>query len=128
MKSFKFALVLLILLISIPVVAQRYSFNAYYFVAAIGDEIIDKDEVDIDMTLNFDTQRLMIYSKETQIIDFEALRTYEDEDGYQVLEATATDTNWKNIMLKILVSSEKKSIIIVIAYPDYAYSYICRII
>lgn len=124
----KHLITLLLLCLSIPIIAQEYDLNANYIIVSDNNgTIIDKDEVDIDMTLNLDEDRLVIYSKRTQIIDYEVLREYIDEDGYATLECTATDSDWKNIMLEILVSSEKKSILVMIFYKDYSYCYICTI-
>ena len=122
----KHLITLLLLCLSIPIIAQEYNLNANYIIVTDNEgSIIDKDEVDIDMTLNLDKNRLIIYSKKIQIIDYEVLREYVDEDGYATLECTATDTNWKNIMLQILVNSERKSILVMIFYNDYSYCYVC---
>lgn len=60
----KHLITLLLLCLSIPIIAQEYDLNANYIIVSDNNgTIIDKDEVDIDMTLNLDEDRLVIYSK-----------------------------------------------------------------
>jgi len=124
----KHLLILLFIALSFNTMAQKYSLNATYFVYSVNGETVDEDNVDIDMTLNTDIDRLTIYSRETQVIDFDVLRTYTDSDGYFVIESSATDTDWKNIKLKILMHNERGSVIIAITYPSYSYAYVCEFI
>ena len=122
----KHLLIALLLMLSFSTMAQKYSLNASYFVAAKDGRIVDEDKVDIDMTFDLDRDMLIIYSNETQVIDFELLRTYTDSDGYFVIEASATDTNWKSIHLRMLMHDKKDSVLIYITYPSFSYAYVCK--
>ena len=83
-------------------------------------------DTNLYITLNTSTQRCVIYSQETQIIDYEQIRTYVDKDGYRVMEAVATDTKYKRIHFSILVSTRTAHVIINISYSDYHYTYSCE--
>ena len=124
----KHLLILLFITLSFNTMAQKYALNAEHFLMADETGIIANDASDIDMVLEADKNRLVIYSKETQVIDWEPIRTYVDEDNYSVIETTATDTNWKDILLTFYVNTENGIVIVRIIYPSYAYSYICRIL
>ena len=121
-------MILLFITLSFNTMAQKYALNAHHFVMADETGVIANDEVNIDMVLDTDNSRLVIYSKETQVIDYEVIRNYVDEDNYSVTETTATDTKWKDIRLDFLISSELGSILVQITYPSYSYVYICRIL
>ena len=121
-------MILLFITLSFNTMAQKYALNAEHFLMADETGIIANDASDIDMVLEADKNRLVIYSKETQVIDWEPIRTYVDEDNYSVIETTATDTNWKDILLTFYVNTENGIVIVRIIYPSYAYSYICRIL
>ena len=123
----KHLLILLFITLSFNTMAQKYALNAHHFVMADETGIIDNDEVDVDMVLDTANSRLVIYSKETQIIDYEFIRSHVDEDDYTVLETAATDTRWKNIRLTFYVNSELGSILVEITYPSYIYIYVCEI-
>ena len=124
----KHLLILLFITLSFNTMAQKYALNSHRFVMIDETGIIANDASDIDMVLDLDKSRLVIYSKEIQVIDYEPIRNYVDEDNYSVTEYIATDSNWKDIRLDILVNSETGSVIVRIIYPSYAYSYICKII
>ena len=126
MTSKKILLFLILLICTVSASAQVYKLNASYFVAAKDGRIDDEDKVDIDVTFDLDRDMLIIYSNETQVIDFELLRTYTDSDGYFVIEASATDTKWKPIHLRMLMRDKKDSVLIYITYPSFSYAYVCK--
>ena len=61
---------------------------------------INTERVDIDAVINFDEARCVIYSKETQIIDFEIIRTYTDEDNIQLWNVMQQTLNIKTLDLQ----------------------------
>ena len=123
----RLGILLIVALLCVPLMSQQvYKMKAYNIAIAYANGEIETDKVDIPVVLYMDDNRLEIFSEKTQIIDYEILRTYVDEDGYTVMETTATDSNWKDIKLDLLVSSEDGQVIITIAYKTFAYSYNCR--
>ena len=83
--------------------------------------------VDISIILNTDNRRIIIYSNETQIIDY-VVNTMYEKDNYITFEASATDTKYKKINIIISISNNNNSVIITIGYPNFAYAYICKVI
>jgi len=124
----KHLLILLFITLSFNTMAQKYALNANHLVIADETGIIDSDEVDVNMVLDTDKSRLVIYSKKTQIIDYEFIRSYVDEDDYTVLETTATDTKWKKIRLDFYLDYEDDTILVQITYPSFTYVYVCDIL
>jgi len=125
----RLGLLLIAALLCVPVMSQNvYKMKAYHIAIAYPDGEIETDKVDIPVVLYLEDNRLEIYSEKDQIIDYEILRTYVDEDGYTVMETIATDTNWKDIKMDLLVSGEDNQVIITIAYKNFAYSYNCRLL
>ena len=121
-------MILLFITLSFNTMAQKYALNAQHYIMADETGVIANKAVDINMVVDLDKSRLVIYSKEIQVIDYEPIRNYVDEDNYSVIETTATDTNWKDILLTFYVNTENGIVIVRIIYPSYAYSYICRIL
>lgn len=126
MKKLLFLLIL-ILGISINTQAQNLHLKAERIVVSDGTSIVD-EEVNINIILNLDEERCVIYSKTTQIIDFSPFRVYKDEDNYTVLECDATDTNYKNITFTILKHPTSSFTIIQVIYSDIAYAYSCYVL
>ena len=124
----KHLLILLFITLSFNTMAQKYALNSHRFVMIDETGIIANDASDIDMVLDLDKSRLVIYSKETQVIDYEPIRRYVDEDNYAVTESIATDTNWKDIRLNFLINTKNGNFIVRIVYPSYEYAYICKIL
>lgn len=126
MKKLLFLLIL-ILGISINTQAQELNLKAKRIVVSDGTSTVD-EEVDIDIVLNLDKERCVIYSKKTQIIDFSPSRVYKDEDNYTVIECSATDTNYKNISFTILKHPTSSFTILQVVYSDIAYAYSCYVL
>jgi len=120
-------LILLFVTLSFNTMAQKYALNAHHFVMADETGVIDEDAVDVDMVLDTDQSRLVIYSRETQVIDYKFIRNYVDEDNDYVIETTATDTKWKDILLTFYINSEEKTILVHIMYPSFMYIYVCKV-
>ena len=123
----KHLLILLFIILSFNTMAQKYALNAQHFIMADETGVIDNDAVDVDMVLDTDQNRLVIYSRETQVIDYNIIRNYVDKDNYSVTETTATDTKWKNILLTFYINSELKTILVEIKYPSFMYMYVCKV-
>ena len=126
MKKLLFLLIL-VLGISINTQAQELNLKAKRIVVSDGTSTVD-EEVDIKVVLNLDKERCVIYSKTTQIIDFEPFRVYKDEDNYTVIECNATDTNYKNITFTILKHPTSSFTIIQVIYSDIVYAYSCYVL
>lgn len=123
----KHLLILLFITLSFNTIAQKYALNAQHFIMADETGVIDNDAVDVDMVLDTDQNRLVIYSRETQVIDYNIIRNYVDKDNYSVTETTATDTKWKDILLTFYVNSELETILVEIKYPSFKYIYVCKV-
>ena len=123
MKKLLFLLIL-VLGISINIQAQNHHLKAKMITVSDGVKT-SSEEVDIDVILNLDEERCVIYSKKTQIIDFSPFRVYKDEDNYTVIECEATDTNYKNITFIILNHPTDNFTILQIVYNDINYAYSC---
>ena len=123
----KHLLILLFITLSFNTMAQKYALNAHNFVMADETGVIDEDVVDVDMALDTNQSRLVIYSKEIQIIDYNIIRDYVDKDNYTVIETTATDTKWKDILLTFYMNSKLKTILVEITYPSFKYIYVCKV-
>lgn len=126
MKKLLFLLIL-ILGISINSQAQELYLKAKKIVVSDGTSTF-YEEVDINVTLNLNEERCVIYSKKTQIIDFSPIRVYKDEDNYTVIECNATDTDYKNITFTIFKHPTSSFTILQIVYSDVAYAYSCYVL
>lgn len=123
MKKLLFLLIL-VLGISINIQSQNHHLKAKMI--AISDGVkTSSEEVNIDVILNLDEERCVIYSKKTQIIDFSPFRVYKDEDNYTVVECDATDTDYKNIKFIILKHPTSNFTILQVVYSDINYAYSC---
>lgn len=121
------SLLILILGISINSQAQELYLKAKKIVVSDGTSTF-YEEVDINVTLNLNEERCVIYSKKTQIIDFSPIRAYKDEDNYTVIECNATDTDYKNITFTIFKHPTSSFTILQIVYSDIAYAYSCYVL
>lgn len=125
MKKLKMFLTIMVLVISSTVMSQTYHMKASHLVISDGVNTESYD-TSVDLKLDVTTSRLTIYSKEIQVIDYEELRDYVDEDNYAVIECTATDTNYKRMGLEILLSLDINKILVVLEYRDFSYVYVCK--
>lgn len=130
MKKLKIVLVsLLLLVLTMPTMAQKYVFNAYHFLASTGTTVLKDAPINnIPVTIDFNINRAVIYSERIQVIDFELLRTHVDEYGHNTIECTATDSDYKVIRFDIEVREDKNLTILYLYYTDFAYAYFCRLL
>lgn len=78
----------------------------------------------LKITLNFREERCVIYSKETQIIDFTYLRSY-TENGFKISECYATDTNYKEIIFTICMHELNNQVVLMVSYNNMTFIYDC---
>lgn len=126
MKKLLFLLIL-VLGISINTQAQNFYLKAEMITIYDGTTI-SSEEVNINIILNLDEERCVVYSEKTQIIDFSPFRVYKDEDNYTVLECDATDSNYKNITFIILKHPTSNFIVLQVVYNDVSYAYSCYVL
>lgn len=107
--------------------AQEYYLQATNIVITTGEET-ESFSSDVKMILDLQVKRCIIYSSKTQIIDYVVDRAFTDEDGYSVLECSATDTDYKDILFAILVHPTKNIILIRVLYSDLGYIYRCHVV
>lgn len=123
----KHLIIIILLMLTTTIYSQTYDLKAFYFVATNTDGVDDESDVDIDIKLDTYNKRITIFSYVTQIIDYDVLRTY-DEDGYSVNDCIATDTYYNPILLKIYISKEMNRIVIFITAKKMIYCYACKLI
>lgn len=76
----------------------------------------------IPISIDFDRKRIVVESKETQIIDWVSLEENTATDGYtRFYESMATDKNYKAIKIQIWYQSTQ--MVIRVLYSDYQYQY-----
>ena len=125
MKKF-LVLLVVILTLSVNTQAGNIKLKAFSMTHTANGQI-HTNRVDIDIYLNFETSRCVIFSSSTQVIDFKAIRTYLDADNFTVMECSATDTNYKNIKFEILSHATENKVMILISYNDLTYIYSCYV-
>ena len=123
MKKF---LVLLVVILTLSVNTQAKDFKLKAFsMTHTANGQIHTNRVDIDIYVNFEISRCVIFSNSTQVIDFKAIRTYLDADNFTVMECSATDTNYNNIEFEILSHATENKVMVLISYNDLTYIYSC---
>lgn len=122
----KTLIILLLLVISLPITSQTYLLKAHHVVLTTED-ITKNGNVDVDVVLNTNENRIIIYSQYIQIIDYNILRSYIDKDNYSVTECVATDSDYKHILLTVSINKIDNIIILTITYPNIMYSYFCKL-
>lgn len=81
----------------------------------------DWKPVNLPVTIDFESQRIVIFSSKQQIIDFENPER-ENFSGYVTLSAYATDSNYRTIYIVFTVR-EDGNYSLLILYDDVAYGY-----
>lgn len=114
---------LVFLLIGFSIYSQNYvNFKATDVIVTINNETTTQ-EVDLNIRVYADENRIVVYTKPLQIIDYEIDREYADDDGYGWIEGFATDTKYKKIHLMMGLHVERQHLIVVISYNDLMYGY-----
>lgn len=113
----------LLLLVSFNIYSQNYiDFRSNVMIITNGQDTKVFDS-NVLIRLYIDANRIIINSKSIQIIDYDVTRTYIDKDEYFNIDATATDTNYKRILLNIAIDKSTRHLIVGIEYSDIGYSY-----
>lgn len=123
MKKF-LVLLVVILTLSVNTQAENFKFKAFSMTHTANGQI-HSERVNIDIYVNFEISRCVIFSNSTQVIDFEVIRTYLDADNFTVMECNATDTNYNNIKFEILSHATENKVMILISYSNLTYIYSC---
>ena len=114
---------LLFLLISFSIYSQNYvDFKATDVMVTINNETTTQ-EVDLNIRVYADKNRIVVYTEPPQIIDYEVDRKYTDDDGYGWIEGFATDTKYKKIYLMTGLHVERQHLIVIISYNNLTYGY-----
>jgi len=118
-------LILLVIILITTLSASAETF--YYKTTAIAMDFLDGKgynpwkPCEVDITIDFDAQQVVIYSKETQVLDIEYSSTTEYKD-YSVIGCIVNDTNYDRCYLKIFVYNNG-DIYFKMIYPYIVYKY-----
>ena len=119
----KLILLVIILITTLSANAETY----FYKTSALAIDILDGKgynswkPCEVDITIDFDAQQVVIYSKETQVLDIEYSSTTEYKD-YSVIGCIVNDTNYATCYLKIFVYNNG-DIYFKMIYPYIVYKY-----
>lgn len=125
MKKF-LVLLVVILTLSANMQAENIKLKAFSMTYTANGQI-HTERVNIDIYVNFEISRCVIFSNSTQVIDFKVIRTYLDADNFTVMECNATDTNYNNIKFEILSHTTENKVMILISYNNLTYIYSCYV-
>lgn len=125
MKKF-LVLLVVILTLSVNTQAENFKLKAFSMTHTANGQI-HTERVNIDIYVNFEISRCVIFSNSTQVIDFEVIRTYLDADNFTVMECNATDTNYNNIKFEILSHATENKVMFLISYSNLTYIYSCYV-
>ncbi len=117
--------IIALLFVSITMSAQNIYYQSENLVVISGDTEY-KQRTNVIVQLNTNEQRVVIHSKEAQIIDYEIYDIEKDLNGYTDVYCNATDTNYKNIILWIRYKDDYAMFAII--YNDVSYAYYTKYI
>ena len=111
----------MLVVFSLPAFSQEFKLHAVKFRFTLDfDSWSNWEKVNIPISINFDEKRIIIYSKETQIIDFNYLNK-EQIDSCISLDGIATDSDNKKIILVLYIC--EKITFLSLMYDDISYTY-----
>ena len=120
-------LLIVILLSSIGVDAQEKQGKCVAISYSIENQSFsDWQDTDIPITIDFSRKKIVIYSKEVQVIDYVGFVPSQNQE-YNILSSQATDSKYQTINIQLF--SPKKDlgcIVIGIEYSDVKYMYIVK--
>ena len=123
----KIILLIVILLSCIGVDAQEKQGKCVAVSYSIENQAFsDWQDTDIPVTIDFSRKKIVIYSKEVQVIDYVVFVPSQNQE-YNILSSQATDTKYQTINIQLF--SPKKDlgyIVIGIEYYDIKYMYIVK--
>ena len=111
----------MLVVFSLPAFSQEFKLHAVKFRFTLDfDSWSSWTNVNIPVLINFEEKRVIIYSKEKQIIDFDYLNK-EVIDNCIVLDGIATDSNNKRVILVLNIC--EKITFLSLMYDDISYTY-----
>ena len=117
----KIIILITLVVFSLPAFSQVFKVNATKFRFTLDfDSWSSWTNVNIPVLINFEEKRVIIYSKEKQIIDFDYLNK-EVIDNCIVLDGIATDSNNKRVILVLNIC--EKITFLSLMYDDISYTY-----
>ena len=123
----KIILLIVILLSCIEVDAQEKQGKCVAVSYSIENQAFsDWQDTDIPVTIDFSRKKIVIYSKEVQVIDYVGFVPSQNQE-YNILSSQATDSKYQTINIQLF--SPKKDlgyIVIGIEYSDIKYMYIVK--
>ena len=123
----KIILLIVILLSCIEVDAQEKQGKCVAISYSIENQTFsDWQDTDIPVIIDFLRKKIVIYSKEVQVIDYVGFVPSQNQE-YNILSSQATDTKYQTINIQLF--SPKKDlgyIVIGIEYSDIKYMYIVK--
>ena len=123
----KIILLIVILLSCIGVAAQEKQGKCVAVSYSIESQAFsDWQDTDIPVTIDFSRKKIVIYSKEVQVIDYVGFVPSQNQE-YNILSSQATDAKYQTINIQLF--SPKKDlgyIVIGIEYSDIKYMYIVK--
>ena len=123
----KIILLIVILLSCIGVDAQEKQGKCVAISYSIENQSFsDWQDTDIPITIDFSRKKIVIYSKEVQMIDYVGFVPSQNQE-YNILSSQATDSKYQTINIQLF--SPKKDlgyIVIGIEYYDVKYIYIVK--
>ena len=123
----KIILLIVILLSCIGVDAQEKQGKCVAISYSIENQSFsDWQNTDIPITIDFSRKKIVIYSKEVQVIDYVGFVPSQNQE-YNILSSQATDSKYQTINIQLF--SPKKDlgyIVIGIEYYDVKYIYIVK--
>ena len=123
----KIILLIVVLLSCIGVDAQEKQGKCVAISYSIENQSFsDWQNTDIPITIDFSRKKIVIYSKEVQVIDYVGFVPSQNQE-YNILSSQATDSKYQTINIQLF--SPKKDlgyIVIGIEYYDVKYIYIVK--
>lgn len=123
----KIILLIVILLSCIEVNAQEKQGKCVAVSYSIENQSFsDWQDTNIPVTIDFSRKKIVIYSKEVQVIDYVGFVPSQNQE-YNILSSQATDTKYQTINIQLF--SPKKDlgyIVIGIEYANVKYMYIVK--
>ena len=117
----KIIILITLVVFSLPAFSQFFKVNSTIFIFTLDfDSWSSWTNVNIPVLINFEEKRVIIYSKEKQIIDFDYLNK-EVIDNCIVLDGIATDSNNKRVILVLNIC--EKITFLSLMYDDISYTY-----
>lgn len=125
-KAFVTLILLLVVDLSLCAQSEVTFLKAYKILVQLSNKsepIISNTNTDI--VINFSTKRCVVYSPETQIIDFKEERRFTDEIGYAVRQWTATDSDYRKITFRVMTHPIHNTTFVGVGYKNLVYLYFC---